>query len=143
LFPLNYPASSTRTEIQKLIINQNAGGKMKIWPMKPLIAVVVAIVVCLILYAYISRSPYIFGVGITLGIYLADASTMKAGAIYGATISFPLSLYIVINNIFNDNLAGSSFYTPLNVILIIAFGTLYGAALVWVKNKIVGGTRFG
>jgi len=68
---------------------------------------------------------------------------MKAGAVYGAIISFPLSLYLVFNNIFQENVADVAFYSPLNVVLIIVFGTLYGAALVWVKNKIAGGTRFG
>ena len=110
--------------------------------MKPWLAVLVSIVVCLVLYAFFSSSPYLFGVGITLGIYLANASTIKTGALYGAIISLPLSLYLISSNIIHGNGADNAFYSPLNVVLIIVFGTLYGAALVWVKNKIQAGTRF-
>jgi len=113
------------------------------WPMKPWSAILVSIVVCMILYALVSRSPYVFGLGITLGIYLADTSTIKTGALYGAIISLPLSLYLISNNIIHGNVTGDAFYSPLNVVLIIVFGTLYGAALVSVKRKIQAGIHFG
>ncbi len=116
---------------------------MKAWPMKPWMAIVLSIAVSILLYLFVSSSPYIFGVGITLGVYLADVSSMKSGAMYGAVIALPLSLYLIANNIFHDNPAGGAFYSSLNVIMLIVFGAVYGAALVWVKNKIASGTRFG
>lgn len=116
---------------------------MKVWPLKPSIAIILSIVISILLYLLISSSPYIFGIGITLGVYLADASSMKVGAIYGAIIALPLSLYLIAGNIFHADVAGGAFYSSLNVVLLIVFGALYGAVLVWIKNKIATGTRFG
>ena len=94
------------------------------------------------LYSLVSRSPYVLGIVLILGVYLAAPSTIRVGAVLGAIISLPLGLYFAFTNAFGPGSANSILGSLLDILLVTAFGALYGATLVWIRGEIVGGTSF-
>ncbi len=115
---------------------------MRLWSIRSLIAIGLSIAVGILLYTFVARSPYFLGIVLIGGVYLAGVSTMKAGAVYGAVISFALGLFFAVTNTLGPDVAKNGLGSLLIIALIAGFGAVYGAALVWVKQKLSGGTSF-
>lgn len=115
---------------------------MRLWSIRSLLAIGLSIAVGIFLYALVSNSPYFLGVVLIAGVYLAGAPTIRAGALYGAVISFALGLFFAVTNTLGPDIVKNGLGSLLTIVLIAGFGALYGAGLMWVKQKIVGGTSF-
>ena len=114
---------------------------MKTISTRSIIAFVVAVALCLILLVFVSKSPYIFALGLAIGAFLAQLTTFKSGLLFGLIIAIPLSLYLVLSNSIagiNNNLLSES----LSIILLIGFGGIYTGIIVWLINKLKQGKVF-
>jgi hypothetical protein len=89
----------------------------------------------------VTKSPYIFAIGLAIGIFLSDASTVTRGAVYGSIIAAPVGLYLILSNSLPGEISGEPLLGFLNVTLFVCFGALYGATLIWIKNRLKKGDR--
>ena len=114
---------------------------MKSISARSIIAFVASVVVGLILFIFVSKSPYMFGVGLALGAFLAQLTTFKSGVFYGLVTAIPLSLYLVLSNSISG-INSDLLSILLNVILLIVFGGIYTGVIVWIINKLKQGKVF-
>jgi hypothetical protein len=108
---------------------------MKLITGRSIISIAIGIVISLVLFTFIANSPYIFAIGLVVGVYLAKPSTSLAGGIYGVIIALALSLYLIYSKTFAVWISNDLLGTMINILLLVAFGGLYGAFLVWVKRR--------
>jgi hypothetical protein len=116
--------------------------KMKTFSKRSVIAIAVAVVLSLILFILVSKSPYIFALGLAIGIFLAQVSTFKSGVLHGFITALPLSLYLVLSDSIPGVSSNSLLSVSLNVILLIGFGGIYSGFIVWLINKLKQGKIF-
>jgi hypothetical protein len=116
--------------------------KMESISKRSIFAIAAGIGLSLILLILVSKSPYIFALGLAVTAYLAQPSTFKSGILHGLITAFPPSLYLVLN----DSLQGAGSHSllsgSLNVILLTAFGGIYCGAIVWLMNRLKQGKIF-
>ena len=99
------------------------------------LAVASGIAASLLLYIFVSESPYFLGVGCIIGFYLAKPSTMKLGTFYGAVMAIPMGIYIVF--ITNRWGSGNNLLLGLwNVVLFAGMGGFLGMLFVWTERNL-------
>ena len=114
---------------------------MKTISMRPIIAFVVAVALCLILSVFVSKSPYIFALSLAIGAFLAQLTTFKSGLLFGLIMAIPLSLDLVLSDSIagiNNNLLSES----LNILLLVGFGGIYTGIIVWMIDRLKQGKVF-
>ena len=113
---------------------------MRAFSRRSILAFAVTVALSLILFVYVSRSPYVFALGIVLGAYLAQLSTSDDGVVFGIIASLPLGLYLTLSG---WKLSDSSILSiTLNVFLLVAFGGIYCGVVTWLINSLKRGKVF-
>jgi hypothetical protein len=113
---------------------------MRAFSRRSILAFAVAVALSLILFVYVSRSPYVFALGIILGAYLAQLSTFNDGVVLGIIASLPLGLYLTLSG---WKLSDSNVLSiTLNVFLLVAFGGVYCGVVTWLINSLKRGKVF-
>jgi len=100
-----------------------------------LIALGAGIASGVILIGFIHASPYTLAIGPVIGIFLAKPLTPKTGAVYGLIIGVPLTIYLVMIDAIPSGISTNPLLGLLEVIFIMCFWGLYGAALAWLKQN--------
>jgi hypothetical protein len=108
---------------------------MKYLTVRSIISIVIGVVLSLALFTLVAKSPYLFGIGLVVGVFLARPSTKLAGSIYGVVIALLLGIYLIYSNSFHQWIANELLETMVDILLLVAFGGLYGAVLVWAKQR--------
>ena len=107
---------------------------------RTVLALAVAVSLSLTLFAYFSRSPYIFALGLALGAYLARITTFKAGVLFGMVTAFPLGLYLSLSGVMPAD--SSILGLALSVIVLVGFGGIYCGIVAWLINSLKRGRIF-
>ena len=101
------------------------------------LAIIVAVSVSLGLYIYLVQSPYSLALGVALGCYLAQVTTLKGGLWLGWIVTCPLALYrIWIGFMPADSNEAA---VVLNALILIVFGAIYGGAITWLIQSLKHG----
>ncbi len=109
-------------------------------PWRTMLAFLLAVALSLFLFIFLTRSPYIFALGLALGAYLAQIATFKEGAVFGAITSLPLALYLAWTGLMPAD--SDEFFVILNALLLIAFGALYCGVITWLIQSLKKGRVF-
>ena len=109
---------------------------------RSIFAVAAAILFSLVLFIFVSKSPYIFAVGPAVAAFLAQLTTFKSGVLHGFITAFPPSLYLVVSDSIPEVSSNSLFSGLLNVMLLTGFGGLYCGVIVWLINRLKQGKLF-
>lgn len=123
-------------------MHDEAEHRMKYITVRSIISLAIGVVISLALFTFVTKSPYFFAIGLVVGVYLARPSTRLAGSIYGVVIALVLGFYLIYSKSFHRWIANELLETMANIILLIAFGGLYGAVLVWAKQRYAGNKPF-
>ena len=109
---------------------------------RSIFAIAAGIGLILILFILVSKSPYIFALGLAVAAFLAQLSTFKSGMLHGLIAALPLSLYLVLSDSFPGAGGHSLLSGSLNVILLTGFGGIYCGVIVWLMNRLRQGKIF-
>ncbi|MGE5223015.1 MAG: hypothetical protein ACM3PY_11285 [Omnitrophica WOR_2 bacterium] len=115
---------------------------MNILPNHSMFGIAVGILSGLILFTFVVKSPYILGISVIVGIYLAKPYTYTREAINGAIISGALILYLLISGSLPVWPGAGLPGLLLNLLVAVAFGAVYGAVFVWVWKRLKEGWSF-
>ena len=109
---------------------------------RSILAVAAAIGLSLVLFIFVSKSPYIFAVVLAIAAFLAQLTTFKSGILHGLITAFPPSLYLVVSDSIPGVSSNSLLFGLLNVMLLTGFGGLYCGVIVWLINRLKQGKLF-
>lgn len=110
---------------------------MRAWSWRAIAAFVLAVALSLILFIYVTHSPYIFALGLALGAYLAQISTFKGGLVFGAITSVPLAFYMAWTGLMPAD--SDEFFVILSALLLIVFGAAYCGVITWLIQSLKKG----
>ena len=113
---------------------------MRIFSVRTTIALVASVALSLLLLIYVSKSPYIFGLALVLGAYLARLSSFKAGLVFGTIAAVPLGVYLALNGLAPAD--SDEFSVILNAILLILLGGIYCGVVTWLIQSLKRGKGF-
>ncbi len=114
---------------------------MRAFSRRFILALAVAVALSVILFIYLSKSPYISALGLVLGAFLAQLSTFRAGVVFGTLTALPFSLYLTLSGVMPGTTISVSSIL-LNVLLLIGFGAIYCGVVVWLINNLKRGRIF-
>jgi len=103
---------------------------------RSIFAIAAGIGLSLILFILVSKSPYVFALGLAVAAFLAQLSTFKSGILHGLITAFPPSLYLVLSDSFPGAGSHSLLSGSLDVILLTCFGGIYCGVIVWLMNRL-------
>ena len=109
---------------------------------RSIFAIAAGIGLSLILFILVSKSPYVFALGLAVAAFLAQLSTFKSGILHGLITAFPPSLYLVVSDSIPGVSSNSLLFGLLNVMLLTGFGGLYCGVIVWLINRLKQGKLF-
>ncbi len=108
---------------------------MKYITVRSILSISIGIVLSLVLFTFVTKSPYILAIGLIVGVYLSKPTTILAGSFYGVIIALLLSLYLIYSRSFYGWITNDRLETMINIISLVIFGGLYGAFLVWIERR--------
>ena len=113
---------------------------MNDFPWRTILAFGAAVALSLILFIFVSHSPYIFALSLVLGAYLARITTFKAGLLFGALASLPFAVYLVWIGFMPADSDEAT--VVFNALLVVLFGGLYCGAVTWLIQRLKQGQVF-
>jgi hypothetical protein len=105
----------------------------------------IGIGISLAIFFLLNPSPFALAIGCVAGVYFARPASLGLGALVGAVVAAPLGIYFTAVTWVATGTPTAPRAGPMagleDLLLILAFGGLYGSVFVWLTKRMSRGQK--